>query len=100
MIAAFTGKHRFLSNFKACNIFYDGYYYNSVEHGFQASKTLDHEQRIWVANSSSANIAKSRGQVVTLRPGWDAIKIPIMQDLPFKKFGTYRVVPENGSSAP
>jgi len=38
-ITEFKNKFDFLSNFKLCNIHYEGIYYPSVEHAYQSSKT-------------------------------------------------------------
>lgn len=46
MISEFKGESRFLSNFFAVPIMYEGVEYPSVEHAFQAAKSLDPEERI------------------------------------------------------
>ncbi len=44
-IREFKGEFRFLSNFFPSRIYHDGIEYPTVEHAFQAAKTLDFEQR-------------------------------------------------------
>ena len=41
MINSFRGKYNFLSNFYKTKIFFEGNYYDSIEHAFQASKSLN-----------------------------------------------------------
>ena len=41
-IGEFDGKFRFLSNFYPSPIFYDGILYPTVEHAFQAAKTVNY----------------------------------------------------------
>lgn len=47
-IDRFSGPHRFLSNFYPSPIIYDGVAYPTVEHAYQAQKTLDE----WDAGAS------------------------------------------------
>ncbi|MBK8294605.1 MAG: NADAR family protein [Solirubrobacterales bacterium] len=54
-------------------------HYPSVEHYFQASKTLDPELHEKVANSTSPREAKSAGGTVPLRADWEDLKLEIMR---------------------
>lgn len=87
-ITQFEGPYRFLSNFHPCpvGIGYDGDVYPTVEHAFQASKTLDRAERAHVRSSAYPGQAKLRGRKVTLRPAWENIKLSIMYDLVLCKF--------------
>ncbi len=87
-ISAFTGINVFLSNFSWAVVRYEGIEYNTVEHAYQAAKTLDPEQRLTVQNAPTPGLAKSLGQRVTKRPDWDEIKLGIMADLLKQKFLT------------
>ncbi len=64
----------------------DGKDYRSLEHAYQAAKTLDEEERAWIRASSYAGIAKRKGQRVTIREDWDKIKRRIMFKLVMDKF--------------
>ncbi len=86
MVREFRGKYSFLSNFWPVRVDYEGVTYPSVEHAFQAAKTLNPEEREDIRLAGSAGNAKRLGQKVTIRPDWDNIKIAIMQDLIEKKF--------------
>lgn len=86
MIESFTGKYAFLSNFYRCMVEYDGKIYPSVEHAYQAAKTLDEDERNNIWNCVTAGQAKREGRKVTLRKDWGAIQLDIMYDLLRKKF--------------
>lgn len=86
IIGPFRGEYDFLSNFSSSKIWYDGFEYPTVEHAFQASKTMEYNDRLKIANAKTPGTAKSMGRNVRLRPSWDIIRIPIMLDLVVKKF--------------
>ncbi len=52
-IASFRGEHGWLSNFFRVDVVLDGVTYRSVEHAFQAAKTLDAAERAKVAAAPS-----------------------------------------------
>ena len=85
-ISTFRDEFSFLSNFHACAIDFDGEVYPSVEHAFQAAKTLDRSKREWIAAANSAGEAKRRGRQVPLRPEWECIKHELMYSLLRDKF--------------
>lgn len=85
-IDKFDGVYRFLSNFHPCTIKFEGKEYWTVEHAYQAAKTLDNKQREWVQQASSPGLAKRRGRRVDIRQDWDKIKIQIMMKLVLNKF--------------
>lgn len=90
MINEFKGEYRFLSNFYACDIELDGVIYPTVEHAYQAAKTLDPEYRKLFADRKLApGGAKRMGKQVPLRPDWDSIKLGIMESLVRQKFDTH-----------
>ena len=76
-ITSFSGPYRSLSNFED---------HGRVEWRFQASKTLDEEERAWVLSAISAGEAKRRGRKVTLRPDWEEVKEDVMIALLREKF--------------
>ena len=82
VIDRFSGKYEFLSNFYVLiwdeTIKYEGIEYISVEHFFQAFKTLDLEERNWIADAMTPNLAKKRGRNIVLRSDWEEIKNEIM----------------------
>ena len=87
MIDSFSGKYKWLSNFYPCFVELDGTTYPSVEHAYQAAKTLDLEERaVFLLNGTTAAMAKKLGKAVTVRTDWDAVKISIMRNLIQQKF--------------
>jgi N-glycosidase YbiA len=74
------------SNFQLATIHLDGQACRTVEHAFQAAKTLDPTERAWVIEAKTPGEAKKRGRKVTLRPDWDEIKGGLMLGLLRQKF--------------
>lgn len=87
-ITQFRGPNRFLSNFWAAKVELDGVVYPSVEHAYQAAKTLDNgpNGRLWIRSMDTAGKAKRAGKRLTLRPDWDSVKLVLMKDLLRQKF--------------
>lgn len=85
-IYAFDGEFRFLSNFYPSEIRFEGMTFQTVEHAFQAAKTVDRERREWIRLSNTPGIAKRRGRKIQLRPHWEGIKIDVMRLLLREKF--------------
>lgn len=86
-IASFQGEWRFLSNFWLCPVNIENVFYSSVEHAYQAMKTINpvERQKIYLATSPAE--AKQLGKMVTIRPGWnDNLKIEYMDYLIWDKF--------------
>lgn len=86
VVKSFEGEERFLSNFWPCLITWEGIEYPSVEHAYQAAKTLDPSTRTIIASTPSASSAKYKGKTFPLRPDWDNIKVGIMKQLLLLKF--------------
>lgn len=87
-VESFTGQYRWLSNFWPSSVLLDGRYYATVEHAYQAAKTVDSTERSTVALADSPGRAKARGRKVTLRADWDLVKLRIMEELLVQKFAT------------
>lgn len=85
-IESFNGPHRFLSNFYPSPLAYTTIVYPTVEHAFQAMKTLNHTERQAIAQADSPGYAKRLGRGVSLRPDWEQIKDEVMYRLVLKKF--------------
>ena len=80
MIDKFDGKYAFLSNFYSSPIrpFDDGILYPTVEHAFQAQKTLNISIRKEIAAQPTPGKAKAIGRNIILRSDWRDIRIQIM----------------------
>jgi ribA/ribD-fused uncharacterized protein len=85
-VSAFRGKYSFLSNFYEVPVFYDNEEYPSVEHAYQAAKTLDLEYRAMIRKAITPSKAKQLGRVVPIRENWELIKLPVMRNLVAQKF--------------
>lgn len=85
-ILGFFDNYRFMSNFVPVRVQLGGIWYSSVEHAYQAAKTLDKDERILVQRAKTAGQAKKLGQLVTKRADWDEVKDEVMRDLLIQKF--------------
>ena len=85
-IDKFKNEHEFLSNFYPSPITIESITYPTVEHAFQAAKTLDHTERQKIANLTTPAKAKAAGRKVQLREGWNEIRTTIMREIIENKF--------------
>lgn len=85
-IDSFTGEWRCFSNFWFATVYLDGVAFPTVEHAYQAAKTLDPVARRSIHAARAPGVAKRMGQTVRLRPDWDAVKVEVMTDLVRQKF--------------
>jgi predicted NAD-dependent protein-ADP-ribosyltransferase YbiA (DUF1768 family) len=90
VIDRYAGPYAWLSNGASSPVQLGRFTCATVEHGFNAAKTLDMAQRAWVIAAPAPFGAgpdrerwgaKKRGRHVTLRPGWD-------EDLPAERLGS------------
>lgn len=72
------GFHADFSNFVPSLINIDGQDYRTVEHYFQAMKTLDPVEREIIREQKTPGGAKVQGRKATLRPDWDDVKVDVM----------------------
>lgn len=86
MINSFRGEYRFLSNFYPAKIEMDGRIYPSVEHAYQAGKTTDDNLRDIIRTAPTPGLAKRHGSQIKPRPGWELLKLPLMEFLLRQKF--------------
>jgi len=89
MIESFRGDNAFLSNFVKTGVFFEGAEYPSVEHAFQAAKTLVARLRqpfMVGYGSLNAGQAKREGRKLPLRHDWEAVKVGVMRDCLRSKF--------------
>lgn len=83
VIDSFSGENRFLGNFAACRIVYNGVEFNSVENAYQAQKCPERAEEFV---NISAKAAKDLARDVTIREDWDEVKDTIMRELVTQKF--------------
>ena len=79
MIDKFENEYAFLSNFYDSPITIGDITYPTVEHYFQAMKTMDIDARRKIAAAATPGQAKRMGRSVNLRPDWEAVKFDIMR---------------------
>jgi ribA/ribD-fused uncharacterized protein len=85
-ITSFRGQYFFLSNFYQVSIVYYDDEYPSVEHAYQAAKTLDADYRQIIRRAPTPSKAKRLGQIVPVRENWELIKVTVMRNLVYQKF--------------
>ena len=78
--------YEFLSNFHPAPVRLDGVEYPTVEHAYQAAKTMDATERRHVGSAPTPAEAKQRGAAVTLRHDWNDVKVAVMRNLLHQKF--------------
>jgi ribA/ribD-fused uncharacterized protein len=85
-INEFKGDYRFLSNFYPSPFVYDSRQWATVEHAFQALKSVDKAEQERIRLAVSPNKAKGMGRQVKMRSDWDSIKVNVMTQLVAEKF--------------
>lgn len=85
-INRFRGSHFFLSNFYFCFVNLDGELYPSVEHAYQAAKTLNKSKRFTIQTAKDPATAKRLGRRVSHRRDWKEVKLSVMEGLLKQKF--------------
>lgn len=74
------------SNFYLSSFYLDSQEWKSVEHYFQAQKTLDIKQKEKIRNLDTPREAKRLGRKISLRPDWEEVKMKVMEDACRAKF--------------
>lgn len=85
-IEGFWREYEFLSNFYPSPIEYEEMRFPTVEHAFQAAKSLDLATRERFTRYPTPGAAKRAGRRLELRPDWDKVRIGIMGELIALKF--------------
>lgn len=79
-------EYNFLMNSYNCPVNLDGIMYPSVEHAYQAAKTVDTMARERIRFALSARAAKKVGRTLKLRYNWDNMRLDVMRKLLIEKF--------------
>jgi len=87
--------HRQFSNFWHAPIYLNKKWWNSVEHYYQAHKSLDPEDQERIRNLQWASEAKKAGRHVKLREDWEEVKEDIMLKALRDKFSRYKRLKES-----
>lgn len=86
IVHGFRGKYSFLSNFYSSVIVYDNIKASTVEHHYQALKTLDEGERGFIYSLETPGMAKRAGSRVSMRADWNSIKYSLMYELTLLKY--------------
>lgn len=86
VIDKFSGDYAFLSNFAECEVFYNSLKFPSVEHAFQAAKSINIKEQEIFAKLELPVEAKRLGRQICLRKDWEIVKVKIMENLLRQKF--------------
>ena len=89
VINRFDGEYAYLSNFAHRPIVIKGKTWVTVEHIFQAAKTLDEDMREQIRLAPTPRIAKQMGRKVHIRSNWEQIKQDVMLKSVRLKFKQY-----------
>jgi len=76
----------YLSNFYPSTVRFEGNLYPTVEHAYQASKTIDLKLREFIRKASGPMEAKKLGRCLLLREDWELVRVDIMRHLIKEKF--------------
>lgn len=61
----------------------------TVEHAYQAMKTLDAGEREIIRSAPDAGVAKARGRGISERAGWKEMRVDVMKRLLMAKFNQH-----------
>lgn len=86
VIDDFDRDHWYLSNFTFSPFYKNGNRWDTVEHYFQAMKTIDLEEREKIRKCGHPRFAKKLGRTVKLRSDWEDIKEYVMYSSVLAKF--------------
>lgn len=86
MIARFSGIYSWLSNFWPAEVKIGADVYPTVEHAYQASKTIEPHAREMIRLCGPAGVAKRLGKTLPIRPDWSEMKLGVMEELLRQKF--------------
>jgi ribA/ribD-fused uncharacterized protein len=87
-ITSFRKPFAFLSNYSNSPVEFEDVEYPTVEHAYQAAKTLDDGWRVRILAASNPDWAKqmSKRKSFSIREGWDQVRLGIMHSLLRQKF--------------
>ncbi len=78
--------HGYMGNFYRSKIFLNGKWWNTVEHYYQAMKTVYTDEQEMIRSAKTPRIARDLGQTVTFRDHFDSDKYQVMKDAVLAKF--------------
>ncbi len=94
IIRSFTADNRFLSNLYPSKIAVGSLIYPTVEHAYQAAKTLDKLKQAEICGARTPFDAKRLGNACALRPDWSDLRLKVMEIALAKKFAQGSILAE------
>lgn len=85
-IVRFAGPYRFLSNFYARPLLYEGERFPTAEHAYQAAKCMRSDEFRMIRDAPSPGAAKRMGRKIAIRDDWEAVKEKVMLSVVRAKF--------------
>ena len=85
-IVRFAGPYRFLSNFFARPLLWEGKRFPTAEHAYQAAKCSRSHEFEMIRNAPSPGAAKRMGRKIAIRNDWEAVKEKVMLSVVRAKF--------------
>ena len=88
VIDRFYGEWEIFSNFYPVIVTYKDYNFQTVEHAYQAAKSIDpfFLKELSELSADQAGVAKRLGRKTQLRKDWNMVKLSIMRRLLMQKF--------------
>lgn len=93
-ITEFRDGYFFLSNFYKAEVELQGMTFPTLEHAFQAAKSLDYVERDTIRKRPTARAAKQAGRGIKLRRDWNTARLVIMEHLVRDKFTRHEYLKE------
>lgn len=90
----FSGTYAFLSNFYKSPVTFNGITAPTVEHMYQAAKTVDNSDAQFILESTTPAVAKRRGKTIKMVENWDEVKFGVMLTLVRLKFAQNPILAE------
>jgi ribA/ribD-fused uncharacterized protein len=87
----FKGPYLFLSNFSPDPVLYEGAWYSTSEHAYQAQKTMNAQAREGIRSAPTAYACKKAARAVLLRADWEQVKDEVMLEVLRAKFKNTRL---------
>jgi hypothetical protein len=84
-IRGFFGEYRWLSNYHACPILWQGMGFTSTEAAYQASKCTNLNEARKFQDYTPPE-SKRAGKLINIRSDWDKIKYNVMAQITFQKY--------------
>jgi len=85
-IEGFSGYFSFLKAEHPCKVLFEGEYYNSVAHAYEAAKTTDETERRRIRKAPTFKEMLQVAKLVREPDNWSALKLHAMEKLLRDKF--------------